>query len=367
MIKILSVFVLIAILAAGSFAVNDAFATHFSEDTKWQLVYLTDTPVCSNYDYQMTTKYDVITEKYFGLYQFDNTKYEPLCMNHFKYDATYEFPQDLDLIVLVYSRNLGQVELNDQKMGGLFTHSGPNRSINNAIIICDCPNFNYSDPVWILTHELSHFILYFLEYNMNVIEDFVHVYDEKYDQCRNSYDDSCSTVLTKLRVDAMAYSFSVMPQYEPAIGISKIKNNEVNVSLPLVELGKVVTQWWTAGKITEGDYSNAIGLLAVQNQQLQQDHNVLFKDGPINKEVTWKELLFADGSSENKEDVMTKVREKLKIEDQIYQQTDFTGLPDWFKQTAQWWVDDQITNEDFIRNVKYLKDAGIIREYQLDE
>jgi len=203
--------------------------------------------------------------------------------------------------------------------------------------------------------------------DLNVIEDFVHEYDEKYDQCRVSYDDSCSTALTKIRVDEMAYSFSVMPPYEPAIGISKLKNNEVNVSLPLVELGKVVTQWWTAGKITEGDYSNALGLLAVQNQQIQNDHNVLFKDGPINKEVTWKELLFADGSSENKEDVMTKVREKLKIKDQIYQQTDFTGLPDWFKQTAQWWVDDQITNEDFIRNVKYLKDAGIIREYQLDE
>jgi hypothetical protein len=367
MMKILLVSVLIAVLAAGSFAIDDAFATHFSEDTKWQLVYLTDTNVCSNYDYQMTNKYDEITEKYFELYQFDNTKYEPLCMNHFKYDAIYEFPQDLDLIVLVYSRNLGEVELNDQKMGGLFTHTGPNRSINNAIIICDCPNFNYSDPVWILTHELSHFVLYFLEHNMHVIEDFVHEYDEKYDQCRTSYDVSCSTVLTKLRVDDMAYSFSVMPPYEPAIGISKLKNNEVNVSLPLVELGKVVTQWWTAGKITEGDYSNALGLLAVQNQQMQNDHNVLFKDGPIKNDVTWKELLFADGSSENKEDVMTKVREKLKIEDQIYQQTDFTGLPDWFKQTAQWWVDDQITNEDFIRNVKYLKDAGIIREYQLDE
>jgi len=214
---------------------------------------------------------------------------------------------------------------------------------------------------------LSHFMLYFLEYNMYVIEDFVHEYDEKYDQCRNSYDDSCSTVLTKIRVDAMAYSFSVMPTYEPAIGISKLRNDEVSVSLPLVELGKVVTQWWTAGKITEGDYSNALGLLAVQNQQIQNDHNVLFKDGPINKEVTWKELLFADGSSENKENVMSKVREKLKIKDQVYQQTDFTGLPDWFKQTAQWWVDDKITNEEFIRNVKYLKDAGIIRDHQLDE
>ena len=367
MIKILSISVL-TVFAVGSFGFNDAFATHFSEDTKWQLIYLTDTNVCSNYDYQMTVKYDLLAEGYMGLYEFDNTKYEPLCMNHLKYDETYEFPQDIDLIVLVYSRNLGEVELNDQKMGGLFTHSGPNRSINNAIIICDCPNFYYSDPVWILTHELSHFILYFLEFDMNVLEDKVHEYDDKYDECREHYDDSCESILTKLRVDPMAYSFSVMPPYKEAVGISKLKNNIVNVPAPLLELGKVVTQWWTAGKITEGDYSNALGLLAVQNQDLQNaNHNVLFKDGPISKEATWKDVLFADGSSENKESVMTKVKEKLKIEDQIYQQTDFTGLPDWFKQTAQWWVDDQITNDDFIRSVKYLKDAGVIREYQFDE
>ena len=368
MIKILSISVLIAVLAAGSFAIDDAFATHFSENTKWQLVYLTDTNVCSNYDYQMTIKYDLLTEGYLGMYEFDNTKYEPLCMNNIKYDETYEFPQDLDLIVLVYSRNLGEVELHDQKMGGLFTHSGPNRSINNAIIICDCPNFYYSDPVWILTHELSHFMLYFLEFDMSVIEDLVHEYDVKYDECREHYDDSCKSILTKLRVDPMAYSFSVMPPYPEAIGISKLKNNEVNVPAPLLELGKAITQWWTAGKITEGDYSNALGLLAVQNQDLQNDnHNVLFTDGPIDKEATWEDVLFAEGSSENKETVMSKVKEKLKIEDQIYQQTDFTGLPDWFKQTAQWWVDGQIPDEDFIRNVKYLKETGIIREYQFEE
>jgi len=368
MIKVLSISLLIAIFSVGSLVIDDAFATHFSEDTTWQLVYLTDTKVCSNYDYQMTVRYDEITEKYFELYQFDNSKHEPLCLNHHSYDTLYETPEELDLIVLVYSRNLGEVELHDQKMGGLFTHSGPDRSINNAIIICDCSNFYYSDPVWILTHELSHFILYFLEFDMHVIENLVHEYDDKYDECRTHYDNSCESILAKIRVEQSAYSFSVMPPYEQAIGIGKLKNNEVNVSAPLLDLGKVVTQWWTAGKITEGDYSNALGLLAVQNEQFpDQDHNVLFKDGPIKKEVTWNELLLADGSSENKENVMAKVREKLKIEDQIYQQTDFTGLPDWFKQTAMWWIDDQITNDDFVRSVKFLKDSGIIRDRQPDQ
>lgn len=356
--------ILIAIFAATSITVSDANATHFSEKTNWQLVYLTDTQVCSNYDYQSTLKYDEITEKYFELYDFENTKREPLCMNNYRFDATYEFPQDLDLIVLVYSRNIGEVELHGQNMGGVFTHTGPDRSFNNAIILCDCPNFYYSDPVWILTHELSHFVLYYLEFDMNVIEGLVHTYDEKYDQCRENYIDGCESYLTKLRVDQMAYSYSVMPPYEFAVGISKLTNNEINVSAQLLELGKTMTKWWTEGKITEGDYSNALGLLTVQNQETNSNnHQVLFKDGPIKDEETWEDVLFADGSNENKVEVMSSIKGKLKIEESFYQQTDFNGLPDWFKHTAIWWTDGQIPDEDFIRSVKYLKDSGIIRDH----
>ncbi|QUC64803.1 hypothetical protein NsoK4_00495 [Nitrosopumilus sp. K4] len=358
----------LAVLVAGTFAIGDSFATHFSEDTKWQLVYITDTPSCSNYDYQMAVKYDEITDKYFDLYQFENTKYEPLCMNHYKYDAVYDMPEDLDLLVLVYSKNLGEVELHSQKMGGLFMHSGFDKKFNNAIILCDCPNFYYSDPVWILTHELSHFILYFLEFDIHVIEDLVHKYDEKYDQCREYHDESCSSIMTKIYVEPMAYSFSVMPPYEDAIGISKLKNNNVEVSKPLAELGKIMTKWWASGKISEGDYSNALGLLAVQHQEMQQEkYSVLYKDGPIKDDVTWQDLLLADGSDENKVDVMSKVKQKMKLDRQNFQKIDFSGLPFWFKNTAQYWADDKISDEEFIRSVKYLKDAGIIREHSLDD
>jgi hypothetical protein len=282
-------------------------------------------------------------------------------MNNEKYDQQYETPQDLDLLVVVYSKNLGESELHSQKMGGLFTHSGPNKSLNNAILICDCSNFYYSDPVWILTHELSHFVLYFLEFDMSVIEDLVHESDDKYDQCREHYDPSCLTIQTKLTVDSMAYSYSVMPPYKEAIGISKLKNNDADISPALAELGKVVTKWWVAGKITEGDYSNALGLLAEKDQSNQDNYSVLFKDGPVEKSrVTWDELLLADGSAENKEAVMSNVQEKLRIE-QI-SNTDISGLPVWFKETAKWWIDGKITNEDFVRSVKYLQDSGIVRD-----
>lgn len=360
--------VVLAVLVSCTFTITDSFATHFSEDTRWQLVYVTDTPVCSNYDYQSAVKYDEITEKYFELYQFENTKYHPLCMNHTKYDEQYDTPGDLDLLILVYSRNLGEAELHAQKMGGLFMHSGPDKKFNNAIVLCDCANFYYSDPVWILTHELSHFVLYFLDFDIHIIEDLVHQYDEQYDQCRTHYDGSCKSIMTKIYVEPMAYSFSVMPPYQDAIGLSKTKSNHAEISRPLSELGKMMTKWWVAGKITEGDYSNALGLLAVQNQNMTQErYSVLYKDGPIQNDVTWQDILLADGSDENKQDMMSSVREKMKIDDKVFQQNDFSGLPDWFKNTAQFWIDGKISDEEFVRSVKYLRDAGIIREHNIDE
>jgi len=355
----------LAVLVTGTFAISDSFATHFSEDTRWQLVYITDNPTCSNYDYQSTMKYDEITEKYFGLYQFENTKYDPLCINQHKYDTSYEIPTDLDLLIIVDSKNIGEKELNSQKMGGLFMHSGTDKKFNNVIMICDCPNFYYSDPVWIMTHELSHFVLYFLDFDIHIIEDLVHQYDDKYDQCRTNYDDSCESIMTKLYVEHMAYSFSVMPPYHDAIGSSKIKNNHVEISKPLADLGKIMTKWWSEGKISDGDYSNALGLVTMQNKQMQQEkYNVLFKDGPIQKNtVTWQDILLADGSDENKKDVMSKVKTKMKIDDQEFQQTNFSGLPSWFKNTAKFWIDGQISDEEFVRSVRYLKDAGIIKEH----
>jgi len=37
------------------------------------------------------------------------------------------------------------------------------------------------------------------------------------------------------------------------------------------------------------------------------------------------------------------------------------GLPEWFKTTANWWAQDMITNEEMMKSVEYLRDAGILR------
>src|SRR3970040_872465 len=190
-----------------------ANATHLSDDTKWQLVYLTHNPTCSNYDFQSVSKYTEITEKYLESYQFPNSNYDSICTTLGKLSYNYNVPKDLDLLIIMLDNDLGEEKLNSVKLGGLYAHSGLDKNLNHVILVCDCSNFYYSDPVWTLSHELSHFVLYSLNYNSEVIE-------------------------TQKGV--------ISPQ--------------------LIQLNKFITQWWSEGKINEADYGNALGYLVSEEE-----------------------------------------------------------------------------------------------------
>jgi len=359
---ILVIFTLVGLMASSPSLANQASATHLSDEFTWQLVVLSSNPACSNYHYQILNKYDVITEKYFELYQFANEKYEPKCYPITDYLDFYSSPDDLDMLIIVLDSNLGKEELHKRKMGGLYTHSGTGKLSNHAIIMCDCPNFYYSDPTWILTHELSHFILYYLEYDYSIIEGLVHSFDEKYDQCRQSYTENCVDVVNKLRVDEMSYSFNVMPPYEQAIGANSL-SNEKNISSNIIELNKVITKWWLDGKINEADYSNVLGFLKPDESFENNDNTkVLFKDDPLDKNiVTWYDVLDPTPVLDI-EELLGKIPNFLKSDaERIFKDVDISGLPDWFKQTAEWWVEGKITDKEFITNVEYLQKSGVIR------
>jgi len=361
---VLVVFTLVGLLALSPSLANPASATHLSDEFTWQLVVLSSYPACSNYHYQILNKYDEITEKYFELYQFANEKHEPKCFPITDYLDYYSSPDDLDMLIIVLDSNLGQEELHKRKMGGLYTHSGTGKLSNHAIIMCDCPNFYYSDPVWILTHELSHFLLYYLEYDYSIIEGLVHSYDEKYDQCRQSYTEDCVDVINKLRVDDMSYSFNVMPPYEQAIGANALMN-EKNISSNIIELNKVIVKWWLDGKINEADYSNVLGFLKPEESFENNDNTkVLFKDDPLDKNIVmWYDVLDPKPIIDT-EELLAKIPNFLKSDaERVFKDVDISGLPAWFKETAQWWVEGKITDKEFIQNVEYLQNSGVIRPH----
>jgi len=349
------------LLVTVLFTPTDVYAVHLSQDMKWQLVYISHNSACSNYDIQKTRTFSEITSGYMELYQFDNVQYESICVNQYEY-SDYIAPFDLDLIILVYDKDIGRKELNSLNIGGLYYHTGADTLQKHAIIVCDCPTFNFSSPTWILTHELSHFVLTYSNYDMTTIEDMVHTNDAAYDKCIAS-GSSCGSIVMKIRSETSAYSYSVMPVYEPAIGIPILDASEEELPVQVMELSKVITKWWTQEKISDGDYFNALGFMATGNSLFNRmNPEIITADTAFDYDNSVMEQLLSSDSEEFTSDLLSRIPKSLLSNDELLFDDDQTlGMPAWFKTTAKWWVDGEISDEEFKKNVNFLRNEGLLR------
>jgi len=360
--------------AIKAYIINDAFDNNSPNELKWQMVFISSASACSNYHYQMLYTYYDIVIQYLKLYELENIPYESLCTTEKKYLSNYENPSDLDLIILVYDKNLGEKELHANQMGGLYTHSGIDKTQNHVIIICDCSNFDYSSPAWILSHEISHFILYYKDFEMTVIENLIHVKDAKYDQCLKE-STTCKSSSIKMMAGPGRYLYSVMPIYQPAVGLqteNDVINYKTNSAISL-ELSKIITQWWATDIISDGQYSNAIGYLIDSNSiSSHDDVEILLTDEPYDDVVTWEQMMEEitpiywahEPKSDDAMAYLSKIPSNMISNDKNkLSEKKIFGVPDWFKETALWWGQDLITDKEFKRNMKYLVKEGIIESH----
>ena len=205
---IIGMVILVSVSVSGK-----SFASIPMENIEWQLVFVTDNRTCSNYDYQMTNTYHEIAFAYMNAYELGNYFQKPLCMTQYKF-SEMEFSSTTDLLIIVYGKDLGREVLNRYQVGGVYYHPGGDISKNHVIMLCDCPNFEFSEPAWTMSHELSHFILNYRGYGPDIVESKIHEYDLRHDRCIDTRTtDDCKNMKYNLQVDAIAYSYVVVPPY----------------------------------------------------------------------------------------------------------------------------------------------------------
>ncbi len=353
------------IAVLGLFIPPDASAIHNSEGITWQVVMISSSPACSGYHYQMTEKYNDIAEKYLELYQAANANYKPTCMTEYKYDSEYSAQDDLDLLILVYDRNKGRADLHSYEIGGIYSHIGKEWTHNHTIIFCDCSNFNYSDPTWILSHELSHFILYYMGYDLSIIEEQIHELDAKYDACvEGKYSASCSEVKTRISTDTGYYV--VMKPYEPAVGQSLFVSEEFESILDVSfkkDMIAETTTWWLEGKITDEDYLQSLEILSgwvdfenrIAGGFASADRaNVFLTEPPkdSNQEAIEQQVIskWTEQKTLDIQEMITYTEEQERI---LTTEEEDKSLPQWFKTRALWWLDEKIDNRDFVSGMEY--------------
>jgi len=352
---------MIAVL--GLLVPTNSFAIHNSENVTWQLVMVSSYPACSNYHYQMMNKYSDIAGRYLDLYQTPNTSYKPTCVIEEKL-AGYLAPDDLDLLIIVYDRNKGRAELHSYEVGGIYSHIGKEWTHNHTIVFCDCSNFKYSDPVWILSHELSHFTLYYMGFDLAIVEREIHQLDEKFDYCTEiKHDESCYAVKTKMEGESQWYT--VMKPYEDAVTKSWLLKWGKQAK-PILEnsfkkdMIAEVTSWWLEGKIVDKDYLKTLEILTGQT-----DYNKRLAGGFASADRAHV-ILTEPPNDQRTQDVdsewsMQKILDIQDMTTYTYEQKRILAteepdkdLPQWFKSRAIWWVNEKISNGEYISGMEYL-------------
>jgi len=307
-------------------------------------------------------KFHYTTEAYLNEYGVENESYSPSCIPQVKYPQNYEKPDDLDLFVLVYDKNLGNEILQTHDVGGFYRHFGFDRTTNHFIVFCDCPNFTFSDPIWILTHELSHFSLFYLGSEKLIIENIVHSNDKSFDKCRQSWEANCNSIGYRLESGSMGNSLSVMPIYHSKVNENTAISNPQDVFDLNLELSKISLQWWASGKLLySGEQPNNPQLLDLVNEFYNNNGNVEFADGPIKEETTWEGKLYGESEFDSNQ-IMHHIPFKQKSLNEINEELDdkLSHLPFWFTKTAVWWANDKVSDEEFFQSIDYLKEQGLI-------
>ena len=390
-----------------------AYGIHQTQKEVWQIVVVSHEPACTIYHYQLAQKYQIITEEYFKLYEFDTSHYQPECYSIEKFEWKYQKPDDLDLLILIYDRDLGRENLHPLGMGGFYSHSGGDITNNHTIIFCECSSFGYSDPPWILSHELSHFILNYLGFDLSSVEDQIHFVDNMYDYCmEEKYDETCKSIGVYIEHEDLASNVKVMIPYQSAIGISPFNQtlDEVELNSKELELFKEITKWWSIGKITNSEYSNSFQILTGQSfnnissgsylndsapvilaepskaEKVNQESNVanynlkdILKSFPVLEDWNpspifsgeypdWfktRALLWSSGKISDEgfvKSIDSLKKSLIDIPDLPEQaSTAEQEIPDWIKNNAGWWADGLISEDEFYNGIKFLVEKGIIK------
>lgn len=351
------------LLLTESYAQESAF--------EWQLLFIQE-DVCNNTD-TLNETYSSLTVKYFELYQLENIEHEGYCMTEQEY-SEYQVSEDVDLLILMYDGVIGEKILQPNKVDGLYIHSGNDRLSNHLLIMCHCSDFDsgYDKilPSWILSHELSHFVLSYKGFPRSIIQNSIHEIEDEYDNCigTNFISQHCADFKITLRPDNMSKDFPVMKPYEDAVGqklVQYIPDEFPNSKI--IDLQRDLAKMWVKNEIDDSAYSNTLknfvdGTIETQDEshepfmEIKNGFVIAEKSKP--KDVEWDEYLAEE--TEN-QDHTNLILEYIPFDlDGPEIEFDFEKMPNWFKTRALLWSEKRISDKVFFDGVEHLIRMGTI-------
>ena len=343
-----------------------------NSSVEWQLLYIKK-DTCGPKD-NMDKVYASLTSKYFELYQLENNNYSVDCISESQF-KNFQKSENVTLLILIFDQDLGKSILQPNNLDGIYVHSGNDRTINHLLIMCDCSVFTtgYETtlPSWILSHELSHFVLSYKGFSKFDIKTKVHELHEGYDNCVgiNFGDGKCDDFKIIVRADSSTKDYVMMAPYGPAIG-----NNLINYVVTdrsnseLINLQRELTKMWITSTIDDKAYENTLKHLVnpVINSTseeaklaLEFPNGFMIRELSKPSEIDWNQYLNPITDKEKSfQSLLNYIPFNLK--DPIGE-PNIEKMPNWFKTRALLWSEKRISDKVFFDGVEHLVRMGILK------
>ena len=340
---------------------------------KWSLYFINDEHRCLTKDKTSASELTSLTLQYFREYEFDNTLVESSCISLEEY-SSMDISDDLSLVILILDGTLGESILAKNGYEGMYSHLGEDKSLKHTIVIKSTSiNDLYTATAtpWLLSHELSHYVLSYKGYNGNAIEYLLHHDKLSYQDCvgKSTGYEQCQDVRTMIRPIDLGKDFFVMPVHEPVVGKTFVKYlpEELLYSKIAIELQREITKWWASGMITDEAYSQSVLRIVnsptVLNSTINDDVIKLPNGFAILDKNSKNNLDWTPGPFEafaSNEDI-SKAFALIPFEaDEIVH--DLKEFPQWFKIRAELWSESKIPDKIFFDGMEALLRLGIVEQ-----
>lgn len=370
LVKLIIPIFVIAILLVSPLAIPQSYAEE-NYDVVWQLVYIKDN-VCNPTDTQEATMYSELTTTYLELYELENIGLTPTCITEAEY-GNFKTSEPVNLLILIYDEQLGNKFLQSNDLDGVYVHVGNDRLKNHTVVVCDCSegmtSFESALTPWVLSHELSHFVLSYKGFNKLTIQEAIHSIENEYDSCIAEFNVNADCGGTKLttRAENVARNFVVMKPYENAVGNNLIKFVPTDIDSSALDLHRELVNLWLLGSINDDAYMITVEHLVdppvdvFTNESyidFQIPNGFVIFEEIKNPDIKWDEHLNPTNSEKELETLFEHI--SFNIVDQNTN-TDTEEFPNWFKTRALLWSEKRISDKVFFDGIEHLVRLGTIK------
>src|SRR3989338_7584207 len=311
---------LLTILFCGLTVIQIPTVSAYDEVLNSKLIIATSFNDCNKTDWQVLKNYLDIVKQYLDKYKIQN-KISPTCVsvNDLQNIVANE-KSSFDLIIIipdVIESFNQQITLNEYGHYSLLNNG-------NHIIVSQTLNKDTlsNESIWILSHELSHFALQWYGYPKEMMINQVHERQLLYDLClEQNYGDICQKLLIYL--DSPLDRINKIPVMKPLAQEPfdssvqyQSKNDQTLKVIP--DWIKSTTKLWAKEHIKNNDFLSIVKFLASEGMIMIPENG------------------------------------------EFFHKSDKQYFPMWIKYNAVWWIQDRISDSEFVNAIQYLVSKRVI-------